>query len=662
MPTEQQRRWCLFTSAGDKNAIRLWLKGDTPRRWDLVVAYYGNDDHEFSEISKSSSYAFHTKGAKFQNLKKLVVQNPRFFDQYSYVWVCDDDIRMSAAQIDEAFAITEFFEFWVAQPALQGKIAHPITSYAGPQCDYRIVNFVEVGVAIFRRDKLAEFLTVYDGSLVGWGIDYWYMNFFKANEFGRFAIIDKVQVINPHDEEKGGREIDRLQPSSLRKAAWIDAMAKHGIVELPMRAFAYCRIASDRNAGADVTPPTNESIFPGTSAAVLTQARTLAERLGYDPHLRLLIVHADDLAVTSAVNEAFVNNFETGLINSGSVMVPGPWFPEVVAFARAHPEADIGLHLTLTSERTAYRWGPTAPRTEVPSLVDQQGYFHQTWTSETRVNSREVEVELRAQIEKAYAAGLRPTHLDSHQYRLQMSGRDLFELYLRLGREYDLPVFVARDWFTQFPYLQLSLTPRDVVIDHTVTIGPEIVPEQWPAYYRRALESLQPGVTEFVIHPGLDNAALQAFSADRPTWGAAWRQRDLDFFTSEEFRALLAKYDIRLITWREIGARLPEIERYPAGGWKGEYEEETLESKTRRLSAELEARTGEHEMLLARIAEHRGDNERLKAELANRIAESEQHLSKIQLVLGSTSWRLTEPLRFVGRRLHWLRRLTQKGR
>jgi hypothetical protein len=115
----------------------------------------------------------------------------------------------------------------------QGKIADPITSYAGPLCDYRIVNFVEVGVGTSRPDKLTEFLTVYDGRLVRWGIHYWYMKFFKATELGRFAIIDKVRVINLHDEEKGGREIDPLQPSSLQQAAWIEAIAKHGIVEVP---------------------------------------------------------------------------------------------------------------------------------------------------------------------------------------------------------------------------------------------------------------------------------------------------------------------------------------------------------------------------------------------------------------------------------------------
>ena len=212
----------------------------------------------------------------------------------------------------------------------------------------------------------------------------------------------------------------------------------------------------------------------------------MGERLGYGPHARLLIVHADDLGFAQSANTAFISGLATGLINSGSVMVPCPWFSEVAAFAQAHPEADIGLHLTLTSERAKDRWAPVASRTQVPSLVDPHGYFLERWTSETRISPREVEIELRAQIEKAYAAGLRPTHLDSHQFRLQMRGRDLFEVYLGLGREYHLPVLVARGWFTRYPYLQFSLTRRDVVLDRIVTINAKVTPEQWPAFYRRA--------------------------------------------------------------------------------------------------------------------------------------------------------------------------------
>jgi hypothetical protein len=248
MSTDQQRRWCLFTSAGDKNAIRLWLRGDTPRRWDLVVAYYGDNDYAFIEIGKLGYYAFRTKGSKFQNLKKLVMEHPRFFDRYSHVWVCDDDILMSAAQIDEAFELTETLGFWVAQPAdrPEGRNSHWITCFAGARWDYRIVNFVEVRMPIFRRNKLTEFLAVYDGSLVGWGIEWWYANFFQANEFGRFAIIDKVQVVNPRHQQKGGGEIERLRPWLLREADWNKVREKYGLVEYPHKVFAYCKLAPQR--------------------------------------------------------------------------------------------------------------------------------------------------------------------------------------------------------------------------------------------------------------------------------------------------------------------------------------------------------------------------------------------------------------------------------
>lgn len=257
MTSEEQRRWCLFTSAGDKNAVGLWLAGDGPRGWDLVSAYYGDDENEFAEISKVSTYAFRTKGSKFQNLKKLVTEYPRFFDRYSHVWVCDDDIRMSPYQINEAFDITEKMGFWVAQPAdlAGGRNFHWITCFAGPSWDYRIVNFVEVRMPIFRRDKLTEFLATYDRTLVGAGIDYWFASFFKADEFGRFAIIDKVQVINPPTQDKGGSEIDKLQAAEVRSAAWAEIANKNGIVAYPdHRVFAYCKLAPARDLLAIFLP------------------------------------------------------------------------------------------------------------------------------------------------------------------------------------------------------------------------------------------------------------------------------------------------------------------------------------------------------------------------------------------------------------------------
>jgi predicted glycoside hydrolase/deacetylase ChbG (UPF0249 family) len=284
----------------------------------------------------------------------------------------------------------------------------------------------------------------------------------------------------------------------------------------------------------------------------LLSAQTLVERLGYPTGTKLIVVHADDLGETHAVNAASIKAIEGGTINSASMMVACPWFPEIADYAKVHPEVDFGLHLTLTSERIYYRWGPVASRDKVPSLVDANGYFHHDWDRGEKINPKEVELELHSQIDRALALGVRPTHLDSHQYRLILSGKELFDVALRVAHEYKLPLFVTRDWFAEYPYLEASLTKDDIVLDHTVTIGPEVAPEKWAEFYLTALKNLQPGITEFVIHPAYDDEELRAATRERSSWGSAWRQRDFDFFTSEQFRATLAQQNIKLITWREL--------------------------------------------------------------------------------------------------------------
>ncbi len=293
-------------------------------------------------------------------------------------------------------------------------------------------------------------------------------------------------------------------------------------------------------------------------AGVLPDARaqvngnSLAEKLGYARDAKLLIVHADDVGVTHSVNAATIKALDTGLVNSASIMVPCPWFPEIADYAKSHPQLDFGLHLTLTSERVYYRWGPVASKDKVPSLLDENGYFRHDWAATTKIDPKEVELELRAQIERAYAMGIRPTHLDSHQYRLYQNGKDLFDALLRIAHEYKLPVFVVRDWFPDHPYLESSLAPADIVIDHTVTIAPAVPPDKWVEFYKNALNHLQPGVTEFVIHLAFADDEMKAATRERDTWGAAWRQRDFDFFTSQEFRQLLQEQNIKLVTWREL--------------------------------------------------------------------------------------------------------------
>ena len=281
--------------------------------------------------------------------------------------------------------------------------------------------------------------------------------------------------------------------------------------------------------------------------------KTIAERLGYPRDAKLLIVHADDLGMAHSINAATMKAFETGLVNSGSIMVPCPWLSEIATYARANPQADLGLHLTLTSEWTSLRWRPITPSDRVKSLLDKDGYFHLTETeAASSADPKEVELEITAQIERARALGIQPTHLDSHMGTLYQN-KALFEVFLRVARNQKLPVRVARTWFGRTDFLPVTLAPDDVYIDRTLDINPSVAPNDWGKFYSDALAKLEPGVTEVVIHLAYDDAEMRAATIDHPNWGAAWRQRDFEFFTSDAFRKVLQENQIKLITWREVG-------------------------------------------------------------------------------------------------------------
>jgi predicted glycoside hydrolase/deacetylase ChbG (UPF0249 family) len=285
---------------------------------------------------------------------------------------------------------------------------------------------------------------------------------------------------------------------------------------------------------------------------ISAQDKTIAERLGYPRDAKLLIVHADDLGMAHSVNAATIKAFESGLVNSGSIMVPCPWLSEIAAFARANPQADLGLHLTLTSEWTSFRWGPVSSRDKVSSLLDKDGYFRLTESeAAAQADPKQVELEITAQIERARALGIQPTHLDSHMGTLYQN-KALFEVFLRVARSQKLPVRVAKTWFSRADFLPSVLTQDDVYIDRVLDINPTVPPQDWAKFYGDALKKLEPGVTEVIIHLAYDDAEMRAATADHPDWGAAWRQRDFEFFTSDTFRKLLQENQIKLITWREL--------------------------------------------------------------------------------------------------------------
>jgi chitin disaccharide deacetylase len=294
------------------------------------------------------------------------------------------------------------------------------------------------------------------------------------------------------------------------------------------------------------------SLFSLLLAACLpAQTRTTAERLGYPADSKLLIVHADDLAVAHSVDSASFDALDKDAVTSASIMVPCPWITEVATYAKAHPDADLGLHLTLTSEWTTYRWGSVEPSDKVSSLLDPAGTFwSDTGQVATNAKPQQAEREIRAQIDRAIALGIHPTHLDSHMGSL-FSTPELFATFSRVAHDYHLPFLAVRVTDERAKLLSL-LTDKDIVLDALVMAGPDVHREQWKDFYLKAIKELKPGLTEMIVHLGHDDAELQAVTVDHPDYGSAWRQRDYDFVTSPAFKKALRDNHIILIKWKDL--------------------------------------------------------------------------------------------------------------
>jgi predicted glycoside hydrolase/deacetylase ChbG (UPF0249 family) len=292
-------------------------------------------------------------------------------------------------------------------------------------------------------------------------------------------------------------------------------------------------------------------LITSPASTCLAQTKSTAERLGYPPDSKLLIIHADDLAVAHSQDTASFAALDQKAVTSASIMIPCPWLSEVAAYAQHHPDADLGLHLTLTAEWKTYRWGPVASRNTVRSLLDPSGYLWPEVEPAVRnLKSDDVEREIRAQIERAEAMGIHPTHLDSHMGVL-FARPDLFAVYLKVAREYKLP-FLAVSTPEAPKELLSMLTEKDFLLDSLVMADPSINPANWKTFYTNAIQNLKPGLTEIIVHLGHDDAELQAVMLDHPDYGAAWRQRDYDAITSPDFKKTLEDNHVILIHWKEL--------------------------------------------------------------------------------------------------------------
>ncbi len=283
------------------------------------------------------------------------------------------------------------------------------------------------------------------------------------------------------------------------------------------------------------------------------QQLSIAERLGHPADSKLLIIHADDLGVTHSENMASIKGLEDSPVNSASIMVPCPWFPEIASYARAHQETDFGLHLTLNSEWKYYRWGPVTSKDSVSTLLDADGYLYSLIPGVVEnASAAHVEIELRNQVKRAYEYGINVTHLDAHM-GTAISTPEFMAAYIKIGREFRLPVLLDNQMpALQDEKIQAMLGETDVIMDHTYTAGPDDFEKGMAQYYTEVIKNLKPGLNSFLIHLAYDDEEMRAVTVDHPHWGAKWRQDDFDFFTSAECKTLLEENDVVLVTWREL--------------------------------------------------------------------------------------------------------------
>jgi predicted glycoside hydrolase/deacetylase ChbG (UPF0249 family) len=203
--------------------------------------------------------------------------------------------------------------------------------------------------------------------------------------------------------------------------------------------------------------------------------------------------------------------------------VPCPWFGDIVAYLKKNPGKDFGLHLTLTAEWENYKWDGVLPSTQIPSLLNKEGYFYAAVEDVVKHGkAMEVEAEIRAQVQRAIDFGIDVTHLDTHM-RTLFSHPDFFKAYQKVGKEFTIPVFIPADLIHDSELVSL-IDPWFIPIEYNYTVTPATDAKDWSKFYNTILDNLKPGLSEIVIHLAYNDDEMKAITVNHPDWGSAWRQ------------------------------------------------------------------------------------------------------------------------------------------
>ena len=297
---------------------------------------------------------------------------------------------------------------------------------------------------------------------------------------------------------------------------------------------------------------------------------SLVERLGFEKDARVLIINADDFGMNHATNVGTERALKAGAVTSATIMVPCPWFLEAVKFAEKNPQANLGVHTVLTSEWGKYKWGPVLGCSVVPGLCDEMGYFFEDVFVIYGIGEIEhADMEVRAQVKKALAAGIDVTHIDSHMGAMQYSP-EYFERFIRIAADINLPCrLVGKDMLEALGEERLINLAAELNV-----LGPEVLymgdppsleaTEEW---FKDRISNIPTGkVSEIYIHCAVDAPEISATTAS-----AGRRVADTNFFSDPETLKWIQEEGIELISYRELrhlqqqGKPMPRVEKY---GWE----------------------------------------------------------------------------------------------
>lgn len=298
----------------------------------------------------------------------------------------------------------------------------------------------------------------------------------------------------------------------------------------------------------------------------VTEPQTWAEKLGFPSGKRVLIFHADDMGMCDEANEGTIFLMENNFIQSASAMAPCPAYNDAIEWAKANPDADVGLHLTLTSEWRTHRWRTVADPDEVPGLIDPDGYM---WRNVPAVvinaTPEEVEKELRAQIEMTLAMGYRPDHMDTHMGTL-FGSNDFTEIYLNLAEEYEIPAMVidfSPEVVEEFKQSGYPITDRLInmidnysmpKLDYFSSVPKGSTYEELRDNFFGQIRSLEPGLIEIIFHPQVESEVVKTITG-------SWQQRawEVELFADPVVKQFFEDEGLLFTNWREIMERFRQI-------------------------------------------------------------------------------------------------------